>query len=114
MLLVLDDIGYYHLYCFKGLFVKSRTLTFFIISMVWCGYLCFLFLAVFFLCPRNFWKFGQGFPSYRAFPGPGLYKYRVIARRLFLLVFEPGIKGLMLVSILHIGFKATQSVCLAA
>ena len=66
---------------------------------------------------QEFLEIWAGVPlilSYRAFPGPGLYKYRVIARRLFLLVFEPGIKGLMLVSILHIGFKATQSVCLAA
>ena len=75
MLLVLDDIGYYHHYCFKGLFVKSRTLTFFILFQ-WYGVDTFvlLCLAVFFLCPRNFWKFGQRVPSIRTIPGPALFR----------------------------------------
>ena len=66
---------------------------------------------VFFLCSRNFWKFGQGFPSCWAFPGPGLYKYRVICPSARFI--EPGIKGLLPVGLLHM-FGLSYTKCALA
>ena len=62
MLLVLDDIGYYHLYCFKGLFVKSRTLTFLLFQ--WYGVDTFVFYSwrYFFYVPGISGNLGRGSP----------------------------------------------------
>ena len=102
MLLVLDDIGYYHLYCFKGLFVKSRTLTFFYYfnGMVWIPLFFFIPGGIFSMS-QEFLEIWAGVPLKPDHSRSGLvpYEYGVICPSARYI--KPCIKGLLPVGLLH-------------